>query len=84
VVDAQFVKAGFSEHEIAHKTYRFGNLATVFSSYEGRFATTAKPDSRGVNVYQLAFDGRRWWITSVSWDEEHDLNEIPPDLLPKN
>lgn len=78
--DASFVKDGFIEHEIAHKIYRFGNVATVFSSYEGKFANSDKIDSRGVNIYQVVFDGKRWWITSVSWDAEKDVNEIPPEL----
>jgi hypothetical protein len=82
MVDAQFVKDGFTEHEIAHKTYRFGHVATVLSSYEGKFASSGKIDSRGVNIYQVAFDGKRWWITSVSWDGVKDVNEIPPELLP--
>lgn len=80
-VDAQFVKDGFSEHEIAHKVHRFGNVATVLSSYEGKFATSDKIDSRGVNIYQVAFDGKRWWITSVSWDGTQEIGDIPPELL---
>ncbi len=79
-VDAQFVKAGFSEHEVAHKIFRYGNIATVFSSYEGKLASSAKLVSQGVNVYQLYFDGKRWWIASVSWDGNLDPSLIPADL----
>jgi hypothetical protein len=81
--DAHFVSAGFSEYELAHQTYRIGNVATVLSSYEGKLASTGKVFSRGVNIYQLYYDGKRWWISSISWDSEHEINTIPPELLPK-
>ena len=63
--DAHFMADGFSEHELAHKIMRYGNVATVFSSYEGSMARTGKEYTRGVNIYQLYFDGKRWWISSV-------------------
>jgi hypothetical protein len=81
--DAHFVTAGFSEHEVAHKIYRYGNVATVFSSYEGMQESTGKLYTRGVNIYQLYFAQNRWWISSVSWDGENPINSIPPELLPK-
>jgi hypothetical protein len=79
--DAHIVSEGFTEHELAHKIYRFGNVATVLSSYEGKFAS-GKVYSKGVNIYQLYYAGKRWWISSVSWDAENYINPIPPDLLP--
>jgi hypothetical protein len=82
--DAQLVRDGFSEHEVAHKIYRYGNVATVFSSYEGTLASTGKLYSRGVNIYQLYYVGNRWWISSISWDAEKNINSIPPELMPKN
>jgi hypothetical protein len=24
--------------------------------------------TRGVNIFQLYFDGKRWWILSMVWD----------------
>jgi len=68
---------------VAHKIHRFGNVATVFSSYEGKFTSTGKLYTRGVNIYQLYYDGKRWWISSVTWDAENYVNPIPPELLPK-
>jgi len=82
--DALLVKVGWSEHELAHKIERFGNVATVLSSYEGKVASKGEAYSRGVNIYQLYFDGKRWWILSIVWDEERPGNPIPPELLPKN
>jgi hypothetical protein len=81
--DAHLVKTGFSEHELAHAIHRFGNVATVLSSYEGRETASSKPADRGVNIFQLYNDGRRWWILSIIWDEERADNPIPQELLPK-
>jgi len=81
--DAYLVKVGFTERELAHKIYRFGNVATVFSSYEGKEQSTGKIFSRGVNIYQVYYAGNRWWISSISWDAEKNINSIPSELLPK-
>jgi hypothetical protein len=78
--DAWMVKNGFTEHELAHEIKRYGNVATVLSSYEGKTAA-GKSVSRGVNIFQLYFDGKRWWILSMVWDEERPGNPIPPELL---
>jgi hypothetical protein len=80
--DAEMVKGGFSEHELAHKIYRYGKVATVFSSAEGKLAATGEVVARAVNIYQLYYAGGRWWISSVSWDAERLINEIPPELQP--
>jgi hypothetical protein len=82
--DESTVKEGFTERELGHKIQRYGNVATVLSSYEGKNASTGKVVTRGVNIFQLYFDGKRWWILSMVWDEETPANPIPPDLLPKS
>lgn len=81
--DASLVKQGFTEHELGHVVHRYGNVATVLSSYEGTYTATGKIEARGVNIYQLYFDGKRWWILSVVWDEERAGNPIPAELLAK-
>ena len=78
--DASMVKNGFTERELAHVVKRYGNVATVLSSYEGKTAA-GKIVSRGVNIFQLYFDTKRWWILSMVWDEERPGNPIPPELL---
>jgi hypothetical protein len=80
--NAHFVQTGFVERETSHEIRRFGNVATVFSAYEGKLSSTGELYTRGVNVYQLYFDGKRWWISSVSWDGESMIGEIPRELLP--
>ena len=84
LVDSHLVKDGFSEHEVAHKVYKYGNVATVFSSYEGTLASTGKLYTRGVNIYQLYYAENRWWISSVSWDGENYINEIPASCCRRN
>lgn len=76
--DASLVKDGFTERELKHVIKRFGNVATVLSSYEG--SVSGKVIERGVNIFQLYFDGKRWWILSMVWDEERPGNPIPAEL----
>lgn len=76
--DASIVKQGFTEREIKHVIKRYGNVATVLSSYEGSMAN--RVIERGVNIFQLYFDGKRWWILSMVWDEERPDNPIPAEL----
>lgn len=75
-----FVAEGFVEKEINRITRRFGNIAHVFSVYE--FVTEDKKQKgRGVNSIELFWDGSRWWISAVSWDEERAGNPIPKEFL---
>lgn len=76
--DASIVKQGFTEREIKHVIKRYGNVATVLSSYEG--SVPGRTIERGVNIFQLYFDGKRWWILSMVWDEERPGNPILPEL----
>ena len=71
-----FVKEGFREREISRVEHKFGNIAHVFSAYE--FSTeNGKANGRGINSIELFFDGSRWWISAVSWDEERAGNPMP-------
>lgn len=76
-VDSGFVANGFMERETARCTRRFGNLVQVWSAYEEWRGDTKKDVGRGVNALQLYWDGKRWWITSVSWDSERANNKVP-------
>lgn len=79
--DDFLVKQGFTEVELGRKVERFGNVATVLSSYEGKVQLTGKVVTRGVNIFSLYFDGKRWWIQTMLWDEERPENPIPAELL---
>jgi hypothetical protein len=77
-----FVKEGFVEKEIKRVVKKFGNMAQVFSSYEFSTSGKQKISGRGVNSIQMFFDGKRWWISSVTWEEERPNNPIPKEFLP--
>ena len=81
--DQLMVKDGFTEHELTHIIHRYGNVASVLSSYEGKSQRTGKAD-RGVNIFELYNDGKRWWILSIAWDSERAGNPIPAELQSRN
>lgn len=71
-------KKGFFERESHRTTERFGDIAQVFSTYESRYAATdAKPFERGINSFQLMFDGHRWWVVTIYWQGERPDRPIP-------
>ena len=75
------------ENEPAEKVFkitrRFGNIAHVFSTYKWETADK-KESGGGVNSIELHNDGKRWWISAVSWDEERPDNPIPKEFLGKD
>lgn len=75
------VEVGFTEHELARRTERFGHIAHVFSTYEGRMEKEPTV-LRGINSIQLMNDGSRWWIVSVFWEAETPTNPLPKEYLP--
>ena len=77
-----FEKNGFYEYEIARKVERFGDIAHAFSTYEWSKTKGGPVGGRGINSFQLVFDGQRWWIVSVFWAQESDKHPIPAEYLP--
>ncbi|NNF04111.1 MAG: hypothetical protein HKN17_06560 [Rhodothermales bacterium] len=76
----QLESGGFFETEIHRKTERFGNIAHVFSTYESRRnADDPEPFMRGINSFQLFFDGDRWWVVNIYWQGEMPGNPIPDE-----
>jgi hypothetical protein len=78
-----FLKNGFFEKPIVSRVQTFGNVAQVFSSYESRHAPGEAPFARGINSFQLAYDGKRWWVVNVLWDEERPDNPLPKEFAAK-
>jgi hypothetical protein len=79
-----FKAHGFFERESARKAERYGNIMQIFSTYESRnTAADEKPFARGINSFQLYFDGKRWWIVTIFWLEESADNPIPKEYLPQ-
>ncbi len=71
----------FHEVEVARRVERFGCIAHVFSTYESRRTPDGEPFVRGVNSIQLVHDGARWWVLTVMWDTERELQPLPAELL---
>jgi hypothetical protein len=73
---------GFFEHGVHNQIAQFGNIMSVFSTYESRHALDdAKPFARGINSIQLLKDGARYWVVDVYWDSERPGLVIPPRYL---
>jgi hypothetical protein len=79
-----FASHGFFESAIVNRIDRFGNIAQVFSSYESRNAASEKPFVRGINSIQLFYDGSRWWVLSILWDEESPSNPLPAGMATRS
>jgi hypothetical protein len=77
-----FVREGFVEKEIKRVVRKFGNMAQVFSSYEFSTSGKQKISGRGLNSIEMFFDGKRWWISAVAWEEERPNNPLPKEFLP--
>jgi hypothetical protein len=77
-----FAKEGFYETETARRTERYGNIEQAFSTYESRHDPQEAPFDRGINSFQLFFDGTRWWVVTIFWQAETAGNPIPKEFLP--
>jgi len=75
-------KDGFFETEIGKKPEQFGNIVHVFSTYESkRTVKDKKPFMRGINSFQLWFDGKRWWVITIFWQSESPDTPIPEKYI---
>ncbi len=80
--DGYFMKNGFYEREAARKSERYGHIMQIFSTYESRHdAKDPKPFARGINSFQLFYDGKRWWVVTIYWEEETPENPLPAEFL---
>lgn len=73
---------GFYEEGVHSVVQRYGDIATVMSTYSKRFATSDEILGHGINAFTLFWDGSRWWILSIAWDEDNSAGPIPPEYLP--
>ncbi|MCZ6503816.1 MAG: hypothetical protein O6945_15050 [Gammaproteobacteria bacterium] len=79
--DAVYASTGFIENELAQHTVQFGNLASVYSTFEVRYKESdPAPLMRGLNHFQLLNDGERWYIISNSSVIENARWELPGEL----
>src|SRR6186713_3508476 len=75
---------GFFERELGRVEERYGNIVHLMSAYDSkRTAADEKPFARGVNSFQLMYDGSRWWVVTIFWQGETPDNPIPAKFLNK-
>ena len=72
-------KEGFTERELGRRTEVYGNLASVWSSYDGRTANGSFHE-RGINSFQLVKVGGKWLVASILWQEEGTQFPLPADM----
>ena len=72
-------KEGFTETELGRRTQVYGNLATVWSSYDGRTASGSFHE-RGINSFQLVRVDGKWLVASILWQEETPAFPLPVDM----
>jgi hypothetical protein len=68
----------FHEIETQRRSFHFGNVAQLFSEYEARDAAEGGTLLfRGMNMIHLFWDGTRWWVMHIIWDNERDGVTLP-------
>lgn len=76
--DPYFRTEGFFERGIHNNVEEFGNLISVWSTYESRHALSdAQPFARGINSLQIVHASGRYWIASILWDDERPGVSLP-------
>ena len=78
-----FQGKGFYEVESARRVERYGSIAHVWSTYESRLDPAEAPFARGINSFQLFWDGDRWHILTIFWHQEDEATPIPTPYLPE-
>jgi len=76
-----FLDHSFTEKEIGRTVNQFGNMAQVFTSYEFTAGTTPPMTKRGINSVELIKEKGRWFIMSITWDDEDKDKVIPQQFL---
>jgi hypothetical protein len=78
---AAFMKMSFFENEISRKEDTFGAVTQVFSTYASHRALGDTPFARGINSFQLFYDGTRYYVVTIYWDAERPGQTIPDKYL---
>lgn len=77
-------EGGFFERELGRVEERYGNIVHLMSAYDSkRKADDAQPFARGVNSFQLFYDGSRWWVVTIFWQGETPDTPVPAKFLKK-
>jgi len=79
-IGPSYKKDGFKEVEIGLTINEFNNIANVFQAY---YAENLKGTYKikGINSFQLVKIDDRWWIASLTWDDETENKKIASIFL---
>jgi hypothetical protein len=80
--DRAFAQTGFFERELYRVAERYGNIVHLFSTYDSKRTPDGEPFARGINSFQLLYDGSRWWVVTIFWQGESPDHPIPAKYLP--
>ena len=72
----------FYERQVKVSSETYGHIAHLWSTYEVRPTPDGKPEVRGINSIQAAFDGERWKVISIEWQAETPTEPVPEKYLP--
>ena len=80
--DPVFKTMSFFERTVANRIETFGNLTSVWSTYESRHdPSDAQPFARGINSLQIIHAQGRYWIANIIWDDERQGLTLPEKYL---
>jgi len=80
--DPVFKTMSFVERTVANRIETFGNLTSVWSTYESRHdPKDEKPFARGINTLQIVRAQGRYWIANIMWDAERPGLTLPDKYL---
>jgi hypothetical protein len=83
-IGPQLERGGFFERELGRKVERYGNVVHLMSAYDSkRTLADPAPFARGVNSFQLWYDGSRWYVVTICWEAESAENPIPAEWIRK-
>jgi predicted metalloprotease with PDZ domain len=79
--DPYFKQFEFIEKELHRTTNTYGNISQVFSSYEYKLVMPEQTiKQRGINSIELINEKGRWWVTSLTWNDEKSDNPLPQNF----
>ena len=69
---------GFYERQTNLVVDQYGDIAQAFTTYEKGPFEPRGVQGRGINTVQLVRRDGRWYILSITWDEENTAGPLPP------
>lgn len=73
-------REGFTERELGRRVERWGDLAAIWSAYDGRTAS-GRFHERGINSFQLVKIDGKWLVASILWQQEMSDFPVPADMI---